>query len=149
MPRDWILLFIPIFFNGVLIFALQKRFEKRQFGNSIKRNHILGLLAKVDKSILLMSGIKLYLHNSSQDSQFNANFAAKITNLHEQNVDTYFWIEQNENTFRFLEKETAYLKELINWFAANRGNRINTSSKLEELYETLQKIKTRCENVKI
>lgn len=34
--KDWILLLVPIFCNGIIIFILQKVFEKRQITRTIK-----------------------------------------------------------------------------------------------------------------
>ncbi|MCL2873840.1 MAG: hypothetical protein FWE29_02800 [Defluviitaleaceae bacterium] len=151
IPRDWIFLLIPIFLNGVLIFALQKRFEKRQFSNAIKHNHILELLRRIDEALSVMYDIRIYSHNRTEDPSYVDNFVEKINTLHNKNIDIYFWMEQNENTFRFVKKETADLKEHIDWFFDNKQGmkEADIAIKLEELFKALQEIKAVCETVKL
>ena len=46
--KDWILLLVPIFCNGVIIFILQKIFEKRQITRTIKLEYASFLRQKID-----------------------------------------------------------------------------------------------------
>lgn len=51
--KDWVLLLVPIFSDGIIIFILQKIFEKRQITRTIKFEYASILRQKVDLSLEL------------------------------------------------------------------------------------------------
>lgn len=49
--KDWLLLFVPVLCNGLLIFVLQKKFEKKQIAKNIKNEYLSVLRINIDKSL--------------------------------------------------------------------------------------------------
>ena len=144
--KDWLILLIPILFNGSVIFILQKRFEKRHFRNEIKREHIRNLLDKVNKSLELFLDLSSDLNILQSNKKHVEKFNKKYTQVCESNAEVYRYLDSNESTFKFLTNSMEVFKESAKEMA--NGNKV-ASTLFEKIEATLKEIKVKCENQNI
>jgi len=150
--KDWILLVIPILCNGVVVFILQKIFERRQLTIIAKQKYVSALQDKIDVSLLLLVKVIQTTGNDIEQINFLNRFAQSFADIH-------YYYQQNTVVLRAIDKDMkkgldAYnrmqeisqdLKNSTNGYAL-----INElQDQLRTLHHLLQKIQTKCINYKI
>lgn len=101
--KDWILLLVPILCNGVIVFLLQKTFEKRQLVLSEKYKYVALMQQKVDYALeLFVKAIQTTGDDLTQINWLN-QFAKSY-------CEVYYYYQQNQTLFKHLEN---YMEELI------------------------------------
>lgn len=147
--KDWIFLIIPILFNGIIIFLLQKRFEKKQFLLAEKSKYISTMQQKVD--IALESFIKVVQMTGNDSLQISLlnKFIESYTNI-------FYYYQQNITLFKYLEKQMDELVETHERIIKTQddlNNKNNLETQLEPLfvkiYDLLQSIQNECINNKV
>lgn len=138
--KDWILLFVPILCNGLLIFILQKIFEKKQITRSIKNEYLSVLRLKIDKALETYA-TAIRLSNEK-------NLDIEIVNLYISNAqDVYYYYIQNKNIFKFLCDNMDYIAKLLG--ELSHDDPIKYNRNLNEVYDSLLKLKEQCIKLKI
>ncbi len=95
--KDWILLLLPIFCNGIIIFILQKIFERRQFIKNIKYEYASILRQKIDLSL------ELHAKATRLNNEVNVNQSDNqiiIPQYVNSVLDVYYYYIQNKVIFK-------------------------------------------------
>lgn len=108
--KDWILLLVPIFCNGLIIFILQKVFEKRQLTKSIKFEYAKKLREKVDLALELHAKATRLLNVKNNNEQL---INLTIQQYVDASLDVHYFYIQNKITFKSLDANIDNLSELI------------------------------------
>lgn len=150
--KDWILLVVPILCNGIVVFILQKIFEKRQLAITAKRKYVSLLQEKTDAALSLF--IKVIQTSGKDMEQFNY-----LNQFVQSFADIHYYYQQNTVIFSAIDKEMNKALETYNKIQSiyqdmdNNKNNFTTRVQLEEnlrnLYGLLQKIQTKCINYRI
>ncbi|MCL2402425.1 MAG: hypothetical protein FWC90_07265 [Oscillospiraceae bacterium] len=145
--KDWLIVIIPVILNGSLVFLLHKRFEKRQFGRDIKREHTRILLKNINNSIDLVAKMKILAFNgdfyTENGTKLSENAQLHYVSLNESNIGVFNYLSSNDNVFNFLQKDKKTLEEAANKVAQYDVGAIN------DVLAVLKTIKKKCENQKI
>ena len=109
--KDWILLLVPIFCNGIIIFILQKIFEKRQITRTIKFEYASLLRQKIDLALELHAkAIRL----SNEDNEDNDTIVKEtIQQYVNSTLDVYYYYIQNKIVFESFESNMEHIAALI------------------------------------
>ena len=96
--KDWILLLVPIFCNGVIIFILQKIFEKKQITRTIKFEYASLLRQKIDLSLELHAKATRLANegNNENDNIINETIRQYVNSV----LDVYYYYVQNKIVFK-------------------------------------------------
>lgn len=150
--KDWILLVVPILCNGIVVFILQKIFEKRQLAITAKRKYVSLLQEKTDAALSLF--IKVIQTSNKDKEQINY-----LNQFVQSFADIHYYYQQNTVIFSAIDKDMNKALETYNLIQSiyqdmdNNENNFTTRVQLEEnlrnLYGLLQKIQTKCINYKI
>ena len=150
--KDWILLVVPILCNGIVVFILQKIFEKRQLAITAKRKYVSLLQEKTDAALSLF--IKVIQTSNKDKEQINY-----LNQFVQSFADIHYYYQQNKVIFSAIDKDMNKALETYNLIQSiyqdmdNNENNFTTRVQLEEnlrnLYGLLQKIQTKCINYKI
>ena len=133
--KDWILLLVPIVFDGALIFILQKLFEKRQKKQRIQNYYLDTLRKNIDVALSLHAKATRLANDSYSDDQEILN----TLNLYINScLDVYYYYVQNKNTFIFLEKDINELSSTI----MSLANYVNNSEESKDNMKICMKINT-------
>lgn len=133
--KDWLLLFVPVLCNGLLIFVLQKNFEKKQIAKNIKNEYLSVLRINIDKSL------ETYAMATRLSNEKNLDI--EIVKLFISNVqDVYYYYFQNKNIFEPLDDNVAHIAELLG--KLSHDDPIKYSCILKEVYDSLLKLKGQC-----
>lgn len=102
LTKDWILLLVPILFNGVFIFMLQKIFEKKQLIKTIKYEYASVLRQKIDISLKLHAKATRLANEceSENDGIINDTIKEYVDSV----LDGYYYYVQNKNIFKPLNE---------------------------------------------
>lgn len=141
--KDWLTLLIPVFCNGVVVFFLQKLFEKRQREKSIQHEYYSVLRSRVD-SALELHAKATRLANERKPSNDDA-IAMIITQFFDSCLDVYYYYIQNKLVFISFEKKCEELANLLVQLSeiVNSSARLDNqaSEKINTIRDCLQEIK--------
>lgn len=138
--KDWILLFVPILCNGLLIFILQKIFEKKQITRNIKNEYLSVLRLKIDKTL------ETYATATRLSNEKNIDI--EIVKLYISNVqDVYYYYIQNKNIFKSLYDNMDRIAKLLG--ELSHDDPIKYNCNLNEVYDSLLKLKEQCIKLKV
>jgi hypothetical protein len=101
--KDWLLLIVPIVCNGVVLFVLQRLFEKRQLAIIEKYKYVSIMQQKVDNALSLFTKV---LQNTGNDSEQIYSINQFVNSY----CDVFYYYQQNMNLLKPLEK---YMNELV------------------------------------
>lgn len=146
--KDWILLIVPILFNGVIIFILQKIFERKQLAISEKYRYVSVMLRKVDDALALF--MKMIQTTDDELVSWLKKFINSYSNV-------FYYYQQNKELFKSLE---SYMDELANEHEKIIKIKVETEkfdfetkasmdSIFRKIYELLQSIQNDCINHKV
>ena len=109
--KDWILLLVPIFCNGIIIFILQKIFEKRQITRTIKFEYASLLRQKIDLSLELHAKATRL---SNEDNEENVTIVNEtIQQYVNSTLDVYYYYVQNKIVFESFDSHMEHIAALI------------------------------------
>ena len=150
--KDWILLLVPILCNGVVVFILQKIFEKRQLAISAKQKYVLVLQEKIDIALALFMNVIQATNDDLTQITYLNQFAKSFTVIH-------YYYQQNISIFKAIRKDmdkaaAVYEKiQIIHQKLVEDDNDISLKIQHEDLFRTLylllQKVQKKCINYKI
>lgn len=145
--KDWILLLVPILCNGVVVFILQKIFEKKQLSLTEKYKYISILQQKVDNALALFVKVLQTTGNDAEQIRWLNQFISGY-------CDVYYYYQQNQTLLKSLGK---YMEELIKNHEQIKSSqlrvndtehdleiRIQMESLFRKIYELLQSIQNDC-----
>lgn len=109
--KDWILLFVPIFCNGVIIFILQKIFEKKQITRTIKFEYASLLRQKIDLSLELHAKATRLANegNNENGNMINETIQQYFNSI----LDVYYYYVQNKIVFKSFENNMEQISTLV------------------------------------
>ncbi len=150
--KDWIILLVPILCNGVIIFILQKIFERKQLITSEKYEYVFIMLKKVDEALSLF----IKATQSTGDDIVQNNYLNKFINSY---CDIFYYYQQNQKLFKVLKD---YMVEIVSEHEKLKkeldtlgNNEISPETKTRvgtgyyRIYELLQSIQNDCINYKV
>lgn len=144
--KDWILLLVPIFCNGVIVFILQKVFEKKQITNNIKYEYATELRKKIDFCLELHAEATRLANegDKNKDREIIETLQKYVNSV----LDVYYYYIQNKVIFGSLENKlkliAKYLMELTEYSQKKEGNSIQLSSYFNKIRDELMYIKNKC-----
>ncbi|MCM1172848.1 MAG: hypothetical protein NC393_12090 [Clostridium sp.] len=101
--NDWIQMLVPVLSNSVIVFLLQKVFEKRQLVSIEKYKYVSLIQRKVDYTLdLFVKTLQTTDDDLTQISWLNRFISSYC--------DVYYYYQQNQTLFKHLEN---YMEELI------------------------------------
>ena len=109
--KDWVLLLVPIFSDGIIIFILQKIFEKRQITRTIKFEYASILRQKVDLSLELHAkAIRLCNEGNEENGTIVNETIQQYVN---STLDVYYYYVQNKIVFEALNSNMEHIAILV------------------------------------
>lgn len=144
--KDWILLLVPIFCNGVIIFILQKIFEKKQITRTIKFEYASLLRQKIDLSLELHAKATRLANegNNENDNIINETIQQYVNSV----LDVYYYYVQNKIVFKSFEKQMEQMAvlvlELTKCSHQKEINLVEFSSIFNKIRDELMVIKKGC-----
>ena len=109
--KDWILLLVPIFCNGRIIFILQKIFENRQITRTIKSEYASLLRQKIDLSLELHAKATRLANEENEENGEIIN--ETIKQYVNSTLDVYYYYVQNKIVFETFESHMEHMATLI------------------------------------
>lgn len=109
--KDWILLLVPIFCNGIIIFILQKIFEKRQITRTIKFEYASILRQKIDLSLELHAKATRLSNEGNEENGTIVN--ETIQQYVNSTLDVYYYYVQNKIVFEAFDNHIEHIAALI------------------------------------
>lgn len=144
--KDWILLLVPIFCNGVIIFILQKIFEKRQITRSIKFEYVSFLRKKIDISLELHAKATRLANEGNNENGTVIN--ETIQQYINSTLDVYYYYIQNKIVFKsfknHMEQMAALVLELTKCSQQKEINLVEFSFIFNKIRDELMAIKKDC-----
>lgn len=141
--KDWVTLLIPIFCNGVVVFFLQKLFEKKQAKNLIKHEYYSELRHRIDIGLEFHAKATRLANEANPDN--DAIITLTIQNFFDSCLDIYYYYVQNIVVFSSVKKECDKLSSLLMDLSkgVNEQNLtpIQISNKINVIRDILQDIK--------
>lgn len=149
--KDWILLLVPILFNGIIVFVLQKIFEKKQIVRTIKFEYTSILRQKIDKALELHARATRLTNEGNPDNDKMINDVIK--QYVDSVLDIYYYYIQNKAIFHSLEKSmkkiASLIMELTKISQQANINVIEFSSIFNNIRDELMLLKNNCIKLKI
>lgn len=150
--KDWILLVVPILCNGVVVFALQKIFEKKQLAIAAKQKYVSVLQEKIDVALSLF--IKVIQSSGKDMEQINYlnQFVQSFADIHyyyQQNTEILSSIAKDMNKALEVYNKMQNVCQNMNGDTNNFAASTQLEDNLRALYRILQKMQTKCINYKI
>ncbi len=144
--KDWILLLVPIFCNGIIIFILQKIFEKRQITRTIKFEYASLLRQKIDLSLELHAKATRL---SNEDNEENVTIVNEtIQQYVNSTLDVYYYYVQNKIVFEsfdsHMEHIAALIMELTKCIHQKEINPMEFCSIINKIRDELMVLKKEC-----
>lgn len=143
--KDWILLIVPILCNGVIVFILDKIFEKRQTIHAIKLDYANCLRQKIDTALYLHT--KALQLNQSVNSDTIA-VSKILSEFIDASADVFYYYGQDKSVLSSFEsimkKLAADIQSAVDYI---RGSNINESkyfSLIQNIRDTLLQAKEKC-----
>ncbi len=150
--KDWILLLVPILCNGVVVFLLQRAFEKKQLALTEKYKYVSIMQQKVDDSLALFTKV---LQTSGEDL-IQINWLNKFIASY---CDVFYYYQQNKQLFKSLDNRMNKLIKTHEHIISiqSKGDNVENipsteiimESLFRETYELLQAIQNDCMQRKI
>lgn len=144
--KDWILLLIPVLCNGLIIFALQKIFEKRQITRTIKFEYASILRQKIDTSLELHAKATRLANEENNENDYLINDT--IQKYVNSTLDIYYYYIQNKMVFksfeRHMERVAALVLELTKCSQQEEINLEKFSSVFNQIRDELMILKNGC-----
>lgn len=143
--KDWILLIVPILCNGIIIFILQKVFEKKQRKFAIKYEYFANIRNRIDISLELHAKLTRRANENHpiNDEEINSI----IGDFFNSCLDIYYYYVQNQTIFTCIkqhnEKLAVLIMEAIECSHDKRAYSTSISQKVNEIRDVLQKMKER------
>ena len=110
--KDWILLLVPILSNGIIVFTLQKIYEKKQLIKDSKRAYVIKFKEQVDTALALQAQIVDMITNAeSEDGNSIYQVMQQFIDIIKKMV--YFQY-QNHALLKPLKEKTQQLANLTN-----------------------------------
>lgn len=109
--KDWILLLVPIFCNGIIIFILQKIFEKKQMTRTIKLEYASLLRQKIDLSLELHAKATRLANEGKEEN--GPIVDETIQQYVKSTLDVYYYYVQNKIVFESLNKHMEHIAALV------------------------------------
>ena len=131
--KDWILLLVPILSNGIIVFALQKIFEKKRLVRDNKRVYITNFKEYVEKALELHMQIAIVFGAESIDYKLvEQTMTQFIENV--QKIAHFQYV--NQSLLKPIEEKTQQLVDMTN----NMTNYIkqNDYEKLSCVYQNIK-----------
>lgn len=148
--KDWILLLVPIVCNGLIVYFVQRFFDKKKEKDNlirdIKMNYYTALRTKIDDALSLHSDL---CHMSNSADCNNNELLIKIRGYTDSAHCVYDYYRANFKVFKSFEEEAEELSELM-FGLSKRQNEINLqelSTYLNEIRDVLSKMKDKCINL--
>ena len=141
-PKDWILLFVPIFCNGVILFVLQKIFEKRQSIMLIKKEYASELRKKID--IALQDHAFAVRLNNEVNPENDEKVQKALLSFFNDSLDVYYYYAQNNVLFKSLETNMNKLSELLKNISGPQKIDDKFCSVLNSIRDILMDMKNKC-----
>lgn len=144
--KDWILLLVPIFCNGIIIFILQKIFEKRQITRTIKFEYASLLRQKIDLSLELHARATRLANerNNENGNMLNETIQQYVNSA----LDVYYYYVQNKIVFKsfdnHMEQVAALVLELTKCSHQKEINLVEFSSVFNKIRDELMALKEDC-----
>lgn len=149
--KDWILLLVPILFNGIIVFVLQKIFEKKQIVRTIEFEYTSILRQKIDKALELHAQATRLANEGNPDNDRMINDVIK--QYVDSVLDVYYYHIQNKAIFHSLEesmeKIASLIMELTKKSQQANINAIEFSSIFNNIRDELMLLKNNCIKLKI
>lgn len=110
VTKDWILL-VPIFRNRVIVFILQKIFEKRQITRTIKFEYTSILRQKIDFSLKLQAKTARLANegNNKNETMINENIQQYVNST----LDVYYYYVQKKVVFKSFDSHMEHVAERV------------------------------------
>ena len=156
--KDWIILLVPILFNGVFIFILQKVFERKQDIKTIKKRYLFKFLNAIDDCLII--GLSIYRlqreeeRDDAKQMKLLFEYKNRLLNLY------YNYYQPNHTIFKsYVSNIKTFNDNIKSWVnyhnkIADEGG-IITDSKAEtydkifdSIMDELFNIKTKCIKLK-
>ena len=142
--KDWILLLVPILCNGVVVFLLQKLFERKQITRDIKAEYGRKLRQKID------GALELYIKAVRFNNESNANTSNENSKLLQCYVDrildVYYYFVENKNIFKsnVFEEHMHAISSLLMELSKYQTDLIQINLILNTIREKLMILKDEC-----
>lgn len=127
---------VPIFCNGLIIFILQRVFEKRQLTKSIKYEYASRLRNNIDMTLELHAKTTRLLNEGNEKNNKTINYT--VQQYVNSALDVYYFYIQNKVVFKSFDTNMEHLSNLI-----LRLTKISNQEvvNLEEFSEVFNKIR--------
>lgn len=109
--KDWVVLLVPIFFNGIIVFVLQKYFEKRQLSKAIKNEYASHLRIIIDESLELHAKATQLANEGDNNNDLQINDLIK--QFVNRTLDVYYYYVQNKIIFSLLDDSMEQIAKLV------------------------------------
>lgn len=143
--KDWILLLVPILCNGIIIFAFQKNFEKRQMIMMEKNKYVSVLQQKVDEALSMYAEMLQAPKNGAEIIQYTNEFINGYSKV-------FFYYQQNKMLLKPFSQNIEKINEIHEQIISVQRLE-NSVSHIEkyfiQIYEQLQIIQNKCINHKL
>lgn len=144
--KDWVLLLVPIFCNGLIIFILQKIFERRQITRNIKFEYASFLRQKIDLSLEIHAKATRLLNEGNNE---NEKVILEILQQYIDSIsDVYYYYVQNKIIFKsfdnHMERMAALVLKLKKYWLPKKINLVKISLILNKIRDELIVLKKDC-----
>lgn len=150
--KDWILLLVPIFCNGIIVFLLQRAFERRQLIQNAKYKYVETMQKKVDDALEAFGNVV----QSNGNDMIQIGHANTFVNNY---CSVFYYYQQNHTVFRKLDKDMEELLKLHEQLQKEQHRvdepndeviaRKNMEALFRKIYELLQSMQNKCIQRKI
>ncbi len=145
--KDWILLLVPIFCNGIIVFLLQRAFERRQLIQNAKYKYVEIMQKKVDAALEAFENVV----QSNGSDMLQIEYVNTFVNNY---CSVFSYYQQNHTVFKKLDKDMGELFKLHEQLQkeqrrVNEPNdgviaRNNMEALFRKIYELLQSVQNKC-----
>lgn len=144
--KDWILLLVPIFCNGIIIFILQKIFEKRQISRTIKFEYGSLLRKKIDLALELHAKVTRLANEGSKGNETIIN--ESLEQYFNSILDVYYYYVPNKVVFEAFNNNMKNIETLVSEFIKyskqEEINIVEYSNFYNKIRDELMEIKKGC-----
>lgn len=141
--KDWLMLLIPVICNGVVVFLLQKFFERNQIKQLIKHEYYSELRCKIDVGLELHAKATRIANEGDLNKDEIIN--KTIQEFFDSCLNVYYYYVQNQIIFSAVEKDCKKLADLIMDLSMGVNEHsftsIQISNKINSIRDILQEIK--------
>lgn len=148
--KDWILLLVPVCCNGIVVFMVQKVYEKRQKVRDIKYQYILSLRNIIDNTL------KLHAEATRKANEKNVDNALLIRSVQayiDCVLDVYYYYIQNKSILESLDNNMEKIADKVTKLSKDYNepniDMAGFSQILNEIRDELMIIKDLCINLSV